>query len=107
MVFITTDVHYPATVKVEGAPVNSSNTSNANHNLTFYEFVSGPLSAIPTIPHPADPTVNATYLYKEAKIFNFGYYEVKRESDSKVHFIAEVRDIEGIIRPRSHLDIPK
>lgn len=106
VVFVTTDVHYPATVLIEGAPLHGSNSSGVRHNsLTFYEFVSGPLSAIPTIPHPADPTINATYLYKEAKIFNFGYYNLQRESDGKVHFLAEVRDIEGIIRPGSHFDL--
>jgi hypothetical protein len=103
VVFVTTDVHYPATVKIEGAPTYS-NSSGATH-IPLYEFVSGPLSAFPTLPHPADPTINATYLYKEANMFNFGYYKVQRESDGKVHFIAEVRDIDGIIRPGSHLDL--
>ncbi|MBV9178912.1 MAG: alkaline phosphatase D family protein [Nitrososphaeraceae archaeon] len=44
VVFITTDVHYPATVKIESAPADSSNTSDTKHNLTFYEFVNRPLA---------------------------------------------------------------
>ena len=56
-------------------------------------------------PDTIDPTVNATYLYKETGIVIFGYYKKQKESDGKVHPTAEVRGIEGITRPGSHLDL--
>ena len=56
---------------------------------------------------PIDPTINATYIYHENKIFNFGYLKVQKDEtdDGKVHLISEIRDQDGLLRPGSHLDL--
>ena len=46
------------------------------------------------------------YIYNKGKIFNFGYYQVKKDPlDGKPHFISEIRGIDGFTRPGSHLDL--
>ena len=50
-------------------------------------FTSGPLSTIPPMSNPSDPIINATYLYNESKIFNFGHIMVQRESNGDVNLI--------------------
>ena len=99
VVFITTDTHFPSNIVLE------QDFNHDGRKLLLHEFVSGPLNSGTFGPDPIDPTVNATYLYKETGTFNFGYYKIQKESDGKVHFIAEVRGIEGITRPGSHLDL--
>jgi len=101
VVFITTDVHFPANI------VLNQDFNNDGHNLTIYELVSGPISAwAPFRADPLDPTVNAKYLYNEAKIFNFGYYKIqKNTADGKSHFISEIRGTDGLTRPGSQLDL--
>ncbi|MDQ3839201.1 MAG: hypothetical protein M3297_08035, partial [Thermoproteota archaeon] len=57
-------------------------------------------------PDPLDRTVNATYLYAlEEQTFNFGHYQIQRESDGKVHFKAQIYDIDGYPHPDSYLDL--
>jgi hypothetical protein len=77
------------------------------HNLAVYELVSGPISAYaPNKADPLDPTIDAKYLYNEAKIFNFGYYKIqKNTADGKAHFISEIRGADGLTRPGSYLDL--
>ena len=102
VVFLVTDVHFPATVKV-----NKSFDDNKD-KLVLHEFVTGPLSAgFPsTNPVKPDPTINATYLYTENKIFSFGYIKIQKDSkDGRAHLIYEVRDENGILRPNSHLNL--
>ena len=101
VVFITTDVHFPANILLD---------QDFNHDgdkLILYELVSGPLTAGASDEGEAFiPTVNATYLYNEGKLFNFGYYKVQNnQTDGKSHFISEIRGIDGMIRPGSFLDI--
>ena len=101
VVFITTDVHFPANI------VLNQDFNNDGHNLTIYELVSGPISA-GTFgkADPFDPTVNAKYLYNEVKIFNFGYYKIqKNTADGKAHFISEISGTDGLTRPGSQLDL--
>ena len=101
VVFITTDVHFPANIAL------NQDFNNDGHNLTVHELVSGPISA-GTFgkADPLDPTVNAKYLYNEVKIFNFGYYKIqKNPADGKAHFISEIRGTDGLTRPGSHLDL--
>jgi alkaline phosphatase D len=102
VIFITTDVHFPANIIVDQDP------NNDGDRIILYEIVCGPFAAItyPTI-IPIDPTINATYIYHENKIFNFGYLKVqKHENDEgKAHLISEIRDQDGLLRPGSHLDL--
>ncbi len=99
--FVTTDVHFPANIVINEDP------NHDGRKLTVYELVGGPLSAGPTEqPGNLDPTINATYLYKEGKIFTFGHYSLKKDlSDNKVHFIADVRGVDDLVRPGSRLDL--
>ena len=99
VIFITTDTHFPSNVLID------QDFNHDGHRLKLYEFVSGPVNSGTFGPDPIDRTINATYLYNETGIFNFGYYRVQQEPDGKVHFIAEVRGIEDITRPGSHIDL--
>ena len=103
VVLVTTDVHFPSYVIVDEDP------NQDGDRIILHEIVSGPLAAIsyPT-PIPLDPTINATYLYHENKIFSFTYLKVdkqEQEPDGKVHLISETRDQDGLLRPGSHLDL--
>jgi alkaline phosphatase D len=101
VIFVTTEVPLPANIMINEDP------NHDGRKLTEYELVSGPLSAGPTEqPGKLDPTINATYLYKDGKIFAFGYYSLKKDpSDNKVHFIADVRGVDDLVRPGSRLDL--
>jgi alkaline phosphatase D len=105
IVFITTDVHFPAFIKYDFDLDNDGNMSE------IYEFVSGPLSAIRLgVPFPIlDGTFNPTLLYGEGNIFNFGYIRIEEgrgeDDNGKPHLIADIRDENGIARPGSMLDL--
>jgi alkaline phosphatase D len=111
IVFITTDVHFPAFIKYNFDLDNDGNTTEV------YELISGPLSALRTIslvdasrlglPFPKlDGTFNASILYGEGNIFNFGHVRIEEENNNgKPHLIAEIRDENGIARPGSMLDL--
>lgn len=103
VIFITTDVHYAATVKV------SQDFDRDGDLFTFYEMTNGPLSVYTTDkPYPLDPTINATYLYSESALFNFGHIKIEKEQDDKYHFIYDVIDSNNRIRPNSTINlIPK
>ena len=104
VVFITTDVHYPAYIEYNFDLNNDGNIADV------YEFISGPLSALrkgdtnPTL----DETFNPSLLYSESSIFKFGYIRIEdggyRDTD-KAHLIAEILDENGIVRPGSMLDL--
>jgi alkaline phosphatase D len=102
VIFITTDVHFPANIIVDQDP------NNDGDRIILYEIVCGPFAAItyPTM-IPIDPTINATYIYHENKIFNFGYLKVQKyeNDEGKAHLISEIRDQDGLLRPGSHLDL--
>jgi hypothetical protein len=42
--------------------------------------------------NPLDPTINASYLYNESKIFNFGHVMLQKDLDGNDHLIYEVAD---------------
>jgi alkaline phosphatase D len=115
IVFVTTDVHFPAFIKYNFDLNNDGNTTEV------YELISGPLSALRTmsladasrlgLPFPKlDGTFDPSILYEEGNIFNFGHVRIEdgREEDNnngKPHLIAEIRDENGIARPGSMLDL--
>ena len=101
VIFITTDVHFAGTVRVE-------NDFNGDEDkLIFYEMANGPLSTNTRgTTNPVDPTINATYLYNETALFNFGHIQLKENpDDKKTHFKYEVIDSNGRIRPNSLEDL--
>jgi alkaline phosphatase D len=106
IVFVTTDVHFPANILYE------VDANNDGDKLIFHELISGPLSAfrfgtpggapIPKL----DTTFNPKILYEEGGVFNFGYAEVqKKPEDNLVHLGAQVMDENGVARPGSLLDL--
>lgn len=106
VVFITTDVHFPAFIKYD------FDLNNDGTITEIYEFVSGPLSAFRLgVPFPElDETFNPSLLYGEGNIFNFGYIRIEDtgEEDSNIgkpHLIADIRDANGVVRPGSTLDL--
>jgi alkaline phosphatase D len=107
VVFITTDVHFPAFIKY------NFDLNNDGNMTEIHELVSGPLSAFRLgVPFPElDETFNPSLLYGEGNIFNFGYIRIedRRDNDGddngKPHLIADIRDEDGIVRPGSTLDL--
>lgn len=102
VIFITTDVHFAGTIKVE------QNFDKDRDKLVFYEMANGPLSTnTRDIPNAVDPIIAAKYLYSENALFNFGHLKLtENPTDKKVHLIYEVVDSNGQIRPGSTLDLP-
>lgn len=108
IVFITTDVHFPAFIRYNF-------DLNDDGNMTeIHELVSGPISAFRLgVPFPQlDETFNPSLLYGEGNVFNFGYIRIQDERDNeeeenigKPHLIADIRDEKGIVRPGSTLDL--
>jgi alkaline phosphatase D len=106
IVFITTDVHFPAIIRY------NFDLNNDGNMAQIHELVSGPLSAFRLgVPFPMlDETFNPTLLYGEGNIFNFGYIRIedRGEEDSNIgkpHLIADIRDANGLVRPGSTLDL--
>jgi alkaline phosphatase D len=100
VVFVTTDVHLPAIINVNEDP-NMDGTP-----LIFYELISGPLSTnTRDSTNKLDPTINAKYNYTETALFNFGLVRVDKGSDGNIHFLYDIIDSNGRIRPNSHLNI--
>jgi alkaline phosphatase D len=106
VVFVTTDVHFPANILYE------VDANNDGEKLMFHEIISGPLSAFrfgtpAGAPIPKlDTTFNPKILYEEGGIFNFGHVEVqKKPEDNLVHLTAQIVDNNGLTRPNSTLDL--
>jgi len=99
VVFVTTDVHFAQTIHYE------TDANGDGDTITFYEFVVGPLSAVPFRPVALDPTLNPTSLYSESGLFNFGYIQIQQGMDGQMHLIADVRGENGQPRPGSRLDL--
>ena len=110
IVFVTTDVHFPAFIRY------NFDLNNDGNMTEIHELVSGPLSAFRLgVPFPQlDETFNPTLLYGEGNVFNFGYIriedgrdseEAEGEDNGKPHLIADIRDENGIVRPGSTLDL--
>jgi alkaline phosphatase D len=109
IVFITTDVHFPAFIRY------NFDLNNDGNMTEIHELVSGPLSAFRLgVPFPQlDETFNPTLLYGEGNVFNFGYIRIEdgrdseeaEEDNGKPHLVADIRDENGIVRPGSTLDL--
>ena len=102
LVFITTDVHFAATLRY------AVDADGDGDMLYFHEFVTGPLSAISVPPQSQDeldPTLNPTLLYAEGELFNFGFVRVQEQKDGRVHLFADVRGEDARIRPGSEVDL--
>jgi alkaline phosphatase D len=107
IVFITTDVHFPAFIRY------NFDLNNDGNMTEIHEFVSGPISAFRLgVPFPQlDETFNPSLLYGEGNIFNFGYIRIEdgrdneEEDNGKPHLIVDIRDEKGIVRPGSTLDL--
>jgi alkaline phosphatase D len=104
VVFVTTDVHFPAIIKY------NADLNGDGDPVSVYEIVSGPLSAfrfgIPGSPLPMlDPTFRPTILYVEGGIFNFAHLKIEKRSDGNVHLLADIIGQDGMVRPNSHLDL--
>lgn len=94
-----TDVHYASQMRHQGDFDGDGDT------LIFYELISGPLSAVRRMAPPAiDDTLNPVVLYAEGNIFNFAYMEI-RSVEGEMHFITDIRDEKGQVRPGSVLEI--
>ena len=69
-------------------------------------MTNGPLSIYTNDkPYPLDPTINATYLYNETALFNFGQIKIEKEKDGKYHFIYNVIDSNNRIRPNLTINL--
>jgi alkaline phosphatase D len=108
VVFITTDVHFPASIRY------NFDLNNDGNMTEIHELVSGPISAFRLgVPFPQlDETFNPSLLYGEGNVFNFGYIRIEdgrdneeEENIGKPHLIADIRDEKGIVRPGSTLDL--
>lgn len=99
-VFVTTDVHFTMNIAYQ---IDANGDGDL---LTFHEFVTGPLNAVMgTPPTSVDPTLNPTILYSEGPLFNFGFVQVHEMADGKAHLLADVRDVAGVQRPGSVVDL--
>ncbi|MCS6926642.1 MAG: alkaline phosphatase D family protein, partial [Candidatus Binatia bacterium] len=67
----------------------------------FYEFISGPLSAIPGDLDPLDPTFHPRILYEETNFFNFGFVRIDGHTG---RLTVDIRDQEGKVRYTLSLD---
>jgi alkaline phosphatase D len=104
VVFVTTDVHFPAILKY------NSDVNRDGDPVNVYEIVSGPLSAfrfgLPGAPLPMlDSTFQPSILYVEGGIYNFAYIKIEKQSDGNVHLLADIIGEDGVARPNSHIDI--
>ena len=101
IVFVTTDVHFPANIIV------NQDFNGDSDNLKFFELVSGPLSAIPLgVGTKEDPTINERFLYNESKIFNFGHLTIHHDPLlNNVTLTTEIRDNNGLVRPNSNMTL--
>jgi alkaline phosphatase D len=105
IVFITTDVHFPAFIKYE------KDLNGDGDNITFHELISGPLNAVRGgVPFPElDTTFNPTLLYGEGNLFNFGHIQIRDVStpgsEDGPHLFADIRDMKGNPREGSYIEI--
>jgi alkaline phosphatase D len=83
VVWLSTDIHVARFFSYD---------PNNDGKPDFYEFISGPLSAITGNLDPLDHTFHPTVLYEETNFFNFGVVKVDGKSGA---LTAEIRDQEG------------
>ena len=102
IVFVTTDVHFPANIKVD------EDFNGDGDKLQFHELVNGPLSAIPLgVGTRGDPTISETFQYNESKIFNFGHITIHHHNPTtgKASLSTEIIDNNGLVRPNSNITL--
>ena len=100
LVFVVTDVHAALSIRYD------VDANGDGDRFVFHEFISGPLMAGKLlVPPELDPTLRPVLLYAEGDLFNFGTYRLERRPDGNVHFLAEVRDETGGVRPGSSIDL--
>lgn len=113
IVFVTTDVHFPANIRYE------VDANNDGDKLVFHKIISGPLSAFRFgtpggVPIPQlDSTFEPQILYEKGGIFNFGYVQIQsmgedddvNDGNDKVHLVADIIGEDGIPSSNTHLDI--
>jgi len=68
ILWLTADLHYAQVISYD---------PNSDGTPDFYEFTSGPLSALLFFVAPLDPTLNPTLIYGDANYPNFGQISVK------------------------------
>jgi alkaline phosphatase D len=83
VVWLSTDIHVARFFAYD---------PNNDGRPDFYEFISGPLSAITGNLDPFDQTFHPTVLYEETGFFNFGVVRVKGKDGA---LTVEIRDQEG------------
>ena len=83
VVWLSTDIHVARFFSYD---------PNNDGNPDFYEFISGPLSAITGNLDSLDQTFHPTILYEENSFFNFGVVKVNGKNGA---LTAEIRDREG------------
>lgn len=113
IVFVTTDVHFPANIRDE------VDANNDGDKLVFHEIIPGPLSAFRFgtpggVPIPQlDTTFEPQILHEEGGIFNFGYVQIQsmgeeydvNDGNDKVHLVADIIGKDTVPSSNSHLDI--
>jgi alkaline phosphatase D len=99
VVFIATDIHFPTSIAYR---IDADGDGDV---FEFHEFVTGPLNGIRNPVRAPDSAANPTVLYAEGGLFNFGYVRIAVREDGRVHFIADVRDANGVPRPGSLIDL--
>jgi alkaline phosphatase D len=99
VVFLATDVHYTANVQYE------KDLNGDGKPLVFHELVTGPVNAVRGGVGQLSPTLNPKTSYAEGNLFNFGYVQIRPGADGTFHLIADVRGVDGQVRPGSVLDL--
>lgn len=90
LVFVTTDVHWPSSMRYE------LDLDEDGDTLLFHEFATGPARALTLEPVELDPTLSPQQLYAEGGIENYGMF-----SASEHFFTAATVDHQGLIRSGS------
>jgi len=85
IIWLTGDVHFAQAISYDPDKDNIPD---------FYEFTSGPLSALVGNPRPLDLTLNPKSLYADTGFFNFGVVHIAETGELTV----EIRDLEGKVR---------
>ena len=99
MIWLATDVHHAESTRY------AFDGNRDGKAMVFHEFFVGPLSATHGPLGPFDSTLNPTHLFRKSGIFNFGHFRVERRENGSSHFIAEVRDENGVAVPGSVIDL--
>jgi alkaline phosphatase D len=83
VIWLSTDIHVARMLSYD---------PDQDGAVDFYEFISGPLSAITGNLDPLDETFHPQVLYEETEFFNFGVVRIDGQSGA---LTAEIRDQEG------------